>query len=262
MGARRVPLSAAKRTAWMLAVARRFDAYLVRFALRLNDTLQTRGKRTVPAFGVRSIAELQPISRHAELSTRPDLGRDVLFYRRAARSRLGVAGRSYRRSSPCGARDASAHAVRSDRVGGFAGTHACTLEHAGRRCRLFRALGHDQKSLLAPAFGSDCKQRKSAASARGRHMATPILGTPDSRRGRSADAFRLHSFQSGKARILRASCRMAVFHVSSMGPARSLRMRLGRRRVTFRGIVRRVSRCSWCASPAAQRHPTKPSSLG
>ena len=71
-------------------------------------------------------------------------GGDVLLHGDAGGSEVAGAGGSHRCVARAVAAGADGAAVRDCGDGGVAGTFACALDVAGRRCGLFRALAGDQ----------------------------------------------------------------------------------------------------------------------
>ncbi len=85
-------------------------------------------------------------------------------------------------------------------LGGAAGPHALSMDIAAWRPRLPGSVADDQGHVLTIPFHG----RKTAAhpwsQARGRHLATPVLGAHDPRRAGLRRSYGLHPFQSGQAR--------------------------------------------------------------
>ena len=137
--------------------------------------------------------------------------------------------------------------------------HVHAIVAAGRR-RLPDAMDVDQSRILPAVAERRAHQRQPARQGRTRNMATPVLGTHPSRRGRFSPPRGLYPLQPRQARVCRAPIAVASFHYSSIHSEWSPARRLGHRYRIRR--CRQFRRIQVGVTKEPQRHPGRREMLG
>lgn len=119
-------------------------------------------------------------------------------------------------------------AVLDPGLGGIARAHALDMAIAGRRCGLLHALAADQDGLQSWIAGNRTQVSGAGGAWRTRHLAAPLLGTPNPRCSEYAAAHGLHPFQPGQARLGEEPHRLAAFQLRPSRRPRRIPSRLGR----------------------------------